>query len=209
MKIIITESQYKNLINTQLDELMMSHHASVRLNNRFFNSDKKFLTVTIGKGSREGVNYIDVGMLPKTDEMIQEVKKRIDFILKYNINKHKNLGIILYKFEYDLSDIIWNEGWNSSKVINYMFKNKYNMYLSDESLGDEVTNHTRSIGDSLYAVVRDNIITTIFIVKSEQYKSEKEVIKNPYDIVSYSTESKGYLSEELLLSDYLIKGIHI
>lgn len=216
MRIIISESQYKNLMENSLDEMMMSPHAYQRVYERFLDPKRRFLIVTVGEGSAGDFNFVDVGKIFKTDEMIEEVKKRINYILRRNISSEKEVGVIIYKFDFKISDILWDKGWNSVKVSNLISssRNKYKIFLSDKRI-EESGEEKRSVGDILYASIKDNNIKTLYFARPEQLKGEKEIIKNPYDIDMISTnvddEQKKIkeLSENLILSDYLIKGIDI
>jgi len=216
MRIIISESQYKNLMENSLDEMMMTSHAFDRVYKRFLDPKRRFLIVTVGEGSRGDLNFVDVGKIFKTDEMIEEVKKRVNYILDRNISFEKEVGVILYRIPFKISDILWNKGWNTiklSKIIEQS-RNKYKIYLSDKRI-EESGEDKRTIGDCLYAIIRNNEIKTMYFARPEQLKGEKEIIYNPYDIDSLAVSMKddrkysNDLSEELILSDYLIKGIDI
>lgn len=216
MKIIISESQYKNLMENSLDEMMMSAHAFTRVYERFLDPKRRFLIVTVGESRKGDYYFEDVGKIFKTDEMIDEFKKRINYILRRNISVEKEVGIIIYKFNFKISDILWNKGWNPSKLNNIinLSRNQAKIYLSDKRK-EELDDEKRTVGDCLFAVVNNNNIETIYFARSKELDGSKEIIKNPYDIDTISTNVDDgqnkikELSENLILSDYLIKGIDI
>ena len=119
MKLVITESIFKQLVESLIDEARPSEHFDERQLGRFV--DREFLEVGYDEG---GFNYIEVGIVPKDSVLNVDYSKFTDKFKSYDLPQGQDFGIKIENLRIPVREIEI-----SKKYIEYF---KDNMIDSDE-----------------------------------------------------------------------------
>lgn len=141
-------SLIREMILEIFQEAKLTFHVSKeRLNQRFLNPFPKKV------GFEEGVgNYIALGtkVIPSEDQ--EEIKRRLEIIENYNFPKNKSYAIKLYDLFIRPETVDFY-----SPEDKFQAKNKTLVYMDEE---------TKSYGNQMYIIIRQNDATTIMFVSS-------------------------------------------
>lgn len=190
MKIILNESQYKKLIDSELDEMMMSDHGGVRVDSRIFDPKKKFLTVVVGNPTDHYSKFEDIFRVFKEDKILEDIKRKLDYLSKKNFFFKNKVGIILHKFNFnpknDYLPILSGPNYLTPEEKKELINDPKNViYYSDKQKHEG----ERTIGDCLLAVAEGDSIITIYFGRIGYFnKNLKEIITDPYSIEFYLKE---------------------
>lgn len=141
-------SLIREMILEIFQEAALSFHASKeRLNQRFLNQFPKKVGFEVGVG-----NYIPLGtkIIPSEDQ--EEIKRRLEIIENYNFPKNKSYAIKLYDLFIKPETVDFYSPEDKLQA-----KNKTLVYMDDE---------TKSYGNQMYVIIRENVATTLMFVLS-------------------------------------------
>lgn len=97
--------------------------------------------------------YQEVGTYIIPSTMVEEIKRKVQILQSRNFNKAKSYAILLQYFPVNLSTVQFDSPASRTEAIN----SKKVLVLTDAE--------TNSNGNMLYAIVRNNELTTAMLVK--------------------------------------------
>ncbi len=184
------------LIREVVEEALLSNHYIERVYDRFLN--KEFLNVGFESDNSKD-DYEIVGNYKITNKEKEIIKNNCKKIENYDFPTKKEYGIKIYSFNInnDNVDFFNEEDKEKSENKNLIF----------------IDNKTKSFGNEIYAIVRENYITTIYFAKNYIVQN-KEKLRVDYLIKNISSldndgENKKEGSRkkvEINLPNVIIKG---
>jgi hypothetical protein len=172
----------KEYIESSLDELMPSDHYNKQYQIRF-NSGEEFIVKKFAKvGNRVDMREVGTYVLSKNER--SQIENSVKTIMDVDVQPDLNLGIEVYRFDVDYSRINFYSKDDKYETLKDITRdvNQANLYLMDKE--------TRSVGDILFFIVKDNKVVTTFLERSFNYESVKE--KRNLDYVITVDEIKKF-----------------
>lgn len=147
----IIKEYIRKIIKTIISEAMESEHYTKRVFDRLVNLSE----VTVGyEISGTYGEYIEVGTYALPIDLKSRIIENTKLVEDYNFPRNKTYAIKISDIPIDLNKI----NYFSDIHKQYVFKNKPTILFLDS--------YTNSNGNQIYAIVRDNKITTAFFGKS-------------------------------------------
>ncbi len=205
MKIIITESHYRQILESLIDEAVPSTHLSEREFGRILNVNKLVIGYDAGR-----FNFIEVGTVKKELVINYDYSDAIKILKNYQLPYNTSYGIKLedlnenleksineieiydyYRgdFKEDFADMIRQR----SKLLDRKLENKEIDSLIKRELANKklLILGEGSNGNQLYLVIRNNVLTTMFFgIDNVVNKNPKERLRVDY----YYDSIEGFIS---------------
>jgi hypothetical protein len=126
----------------------------------------------------------EVGTYVLSKNERSQIENSVKTIMDVDVQPDLNLGIEVYRFDVDYSRINFYSKDDKYETLKDITRdvNQANLYLMDKE--------TRSVGDILFFIVKDNKVVTTFLERSFNYESVKE--KRNLDYVITVDEIKKF-----------------
>lgn len=154
----------KEYIETSLDEVNPTPHFLKRMFVRLRNGNDFIVVSSVMVNDK--VSRREIGALKLSEETLNDIDRRIDTILNTDLPENLSFGIIVYNFDVDIDDISYKTREDRFETLRDVLKNDANLYIMDRE--------TKSMGDTLFLIVKDNNIVTAFFERSPNLPSVKE-----------------------------------
>jgi hypothetical protein len=142
-------NKIRQIIKEYIEEAFTGEHSLERLKYRFV--DKKNLIVGYELEDSIG-DYKTLGTYSLNDDEKEEIVRKYKFIENYNFSPQESYGVRLTSLNIDPKRIKFFSDEDKKESIN-----KKLLFV------DEITN---SNGNEIYAIIRDNVIATIYFAKN-------------------------------------------
>jgi len=145
--------ELRKIIRNLLIEALVAKHYLDRIGERI---DSYFINNEIPVGYQIGnrLNFKKVGNYKTDPSILDFIKTRLQRVEKYNFDLNQDFAVKRYKFNINKDDV----EFDSIEDKKYVYKNNPTLVFMDR---------VDKGGDVLYAIVRNNVITTLMWAKSD------------------------------------------
>lgn len=167
---------FESLSKQSVNELDMDEHFLKRFAQRFMGQTAFPLIIRIKGGEDKRIGTYIVN-----DKEAKKIYDTITDMMNFRLPEGKNYGVIIHKFDPDLSKESKNIVWLPIEDIRLqtmkdVVQNDGRLYIYDEQ--------TKSIGDTLFAILIGNLVKTIFYNRSHSMSPEKHRVDKIIDASS-------------------------
>ena len=142
-----------DIIRAKIQEILKETFAAEHYEERLFDRVLNRTDLPVGYEIQGSIGqYVIVGTYAITEDVKNQVLENVDLIKKYNFPKNKDFGVKITEFRIDRNLVIFESE-----------------QLKKDSLGKTlviVDENTKSNGNVIYAIIRENTLRTFYFAKS-------------------------------------------
>lgn len=162
----------KEYVQTRIDELDFAQHFEDRLKERVY-FDRDYI---VQKWTKSGTNFDirNVGTYRLNEMENKIISDRIEYLKTVNISEDLTVGVKIYNFDVDVDRVKFFTKDDRYETLRDSFKEgtQTTLYLKSVSINKD--KDSESVGDILFAIVKENKAITTFLERSFNLNSIKE-----------------------------------
>jgi hypothetical protein len=130
---------------------------------------------------RGKMTITEIGHHSLSNDIKNKVEEKLNVLKKYDVGSEFSFGVIIEKFKINPSEIKFKDSSTKLMVYDELLNKGGTLYYRDDE--------TKSTGDTLVAVVRNNNVTSIFYSYSYSLSPEKlrvdYLLDDVYELENY------------------------
>jgi hypothetical protein len=159
-------------VQTKINELDFVQHFEDRLKERIY-FDKDYIVQKWTK-TNNGIDRRNVGTYRLDESQNKIISDKIQYLKTVDISEDLTVGVQIYKFDVDLYKIRFFTKDDRYETMRDTLKEDIQSTLYLKSVSDKKDQESESIGDILFAIIKDNKAITTFLERSFNLNTLKE-----------------------------------